>query len=107
GEPLSETLKKALPALASAKITEESLSGKVKSTVGQKLGHDLFDLNIAGEKDKEAIRAKILAQLAAQGVTGKVDVEVEGNGVNEQKVKVKVIQEECEPGAPPPEKTAP
>jgi hypothetical protein len=102
GEPLADRLKKALPALASAKIVEEPLSGKVKSTLGRKLGHDLFDLDITNEKDVEAIREKILADLAAKGVEGKVEVEVEGDGVHEQKVKVKVIQEDCEPGQPPP-----
>jgi len=94
---LAESLKKALPELASAKITEETLSGKVKSTAIQKLGHDLFDLDITDEKDVDAIREKILADLAAQGVTGQVDVQVEGDGTHEKKVKVKVIQEECDP----------
>jgi len=97
-EPFAGKLQKALPALASAKITETPLSGKVESTLGKKLGHDLFNINITDDQDVEVVRQKILAQLVAQGVEGKVNVEVEGDGVNERRVKIKICQEdECPP----------
>jgi hypothetical protein len=105
---LGDTLKKALPALASAKITEQALSGKVESTLGQKLGHELFDMNVANEKDVEVIRQKILEDLAAQGVEGEVKVHVE-NEDGKQKVRIEVRQEgaDCEPGTEIEKKTAP
>lgn len=101
-EPLGERMKRALPALADAKIVEEPLEGKVHSTLGRKLGHDLLDLDIADQQDVEKVREQILAQLAAQGVEGKIDVEVEGDGIHQRRVKVRVENEECEPGTPPP-----
>jgi len=101
-EPLAGKLQKALPALASAKITETPLSGKVESTLGKKLGHDLFDLDIADDEDKEVVRQKILEHLAAQGVEGQVNVEVEGDGKGDRRVKIQVRQQE---GECPPEET--
>ncbi|MDI1449655.1 hypothetical protein [Polyangium sp. 6x1] len=100
GEPLAGKLQKSLPALASAKITETPLSGKVESTLGKKLGHDLFDLDITDDDDVEVVRQKILAHLAAQGVEGQVKVEVEGDGKGDRRVKVQVRKGE---GERPPE----
>ncbi|UQA58310.1 hypothetical protein [Polyangium aurulentum] len=100
-EPLGDRMKRALPALAGAKIVEEPLEGKVKSTLGRKLGHDLLDLDIADGQDVEKVRAQILERLAAQGVEGKIDVEVEGDGIHERRVRIRVEDEECEPGEPP------
>lgn len=68
------------PALAAAEIHEEALEGTVRETLGKKLGHDLLNLDVIDQKDKEKARQQIMAQLAAQGVEGKVDVEIEGDG---------------------------
>jgi hypothetical protein len=109
GEPLAGKLQKALPALASAKITETPLSGKVESTLGKKIGHDLFDLDITDDDDVEVVRQKILDHLAAQGVEGQVNVEVEGDGKGDRRVKVQVRQEagECPPEEATEKKSAP
>lgn len=96
-EPAAERIRAAFPALAGAEIKEEALAGTVHGTVGAKLGRELFDLRTLDEEDVEATRQKVMAQLAAQGVEGKVDVQI----VNEdgrREVKVRVEREECPPG---------
>jgi hypothetical protein len=95
---LGDHVKEAVPALANAKVVEEPIEGKVRSTLGMKLGHELLDLDIADEQDIEAVRQKILEKLAAQGVEGEVDVQVEGDGVRERKVKIQVKRADGEPG---------
>ncbi|TKC98847.1 hypothetical protein [Polyangium fumosum] len=96
---LADKLREAMPALASAKITEKPLSGKLESTLGRKIGHDLFNLDITDDQDVEVVRQKILAQLAAQGVEGQVNVKVEGDGKGERRVNIEVRREE-EDGPP-------
>jgi hypothetical protein len=105
---LATDLQKALPALASAQIDEEPLSGKVSSTLGKRIGHGLFDMDLASEKDVEVVRQKILADLAARGVEGQVKVEVEDAGDGKRKVKIEVKnQGEREPGIEIEEKMGP
>jgi hypothetical protein len=76
----AERIRARYPALAAAEIHEELLEGTVRETLGKKLGHEILDLDVVDKKDKEKARQQIMAQLAAQGVDGKVDVEVEGDG---------------------------
>lgn len=104
---ITDSLKKTFPALSTATITEKPLSGKVESTLGKKLAHEFFDTNLANEKDLEVVRQKIIADLAAQGVQGEVDVKVEGQSDGKKKVMIQIKQEgpDCEPE--PDQKTHP
>ncbi|MDI1484625.1 hypothetical protein [Polyangium sp. y55x31] len=107
-EPLADKLREAMPALASAKITEKPLSGKVESTLGKKLGHDLFNIDITDDQDVEVVRQKILAQLAAQGFEGQVKVDVQGDGKGERRVNIELRrEEECPPEEAEEKKAAP
>lgn len=97
---LTQKLKSSLPALASAKITEAPLNETVRSTLGKKIGHELFDIDILNEKDAETARQKILAELAAKGVQGQVDVDVEqGEGKKKVRIEVRQGSEDCDPPA--------
>jgi len=95
---IADKIRAAVPELAKAEIREEVLEGKVHGTLGEKLGHDWLNLDVIDENDVEAAREQVMKQLAAQGVTGKVDVEVHNEGDGKRKVKVRVEREDCEPG---------
>lgn len=97
--PLADEIQKSLPALKGAEIKEEHLHGKVRGTLGEKLGHDLFNIDVLDETDVATARRQVMEQLAAQGVEGKVDVQIEGDGTR-RKVKVRVEQEDCDPSEP-------
>jgi hypothetical protein len=97
--PLAEALRKELPALKGAEIKEEHLQGKVRGTLGEKLGRDLFDIDVLDETDVAKARQQVMEQLAAQGVEGKVDVKIEGDGTK-RKVMIRVEKEDCDPGEP-------
>lgn len=97
---VAERIRAAFPALAGAEIREEALEGTVRGTLGEKLGHELLDLDVIDEGDVEEARRQVMAQLAAKGVEGKVDVQIEG-GPGERRVKVRVEREECPPGEEP------
>jgi hypothetical protein len=96
---LAAEIQKSLPALEGAEIKEEHLQGKVRGTLGEKLGRDLFNIDVLDESDVETARQQVMEQLAAQGVEGKVDVQIEGDG-KKRKVKVRVEREDCEPDDP-------
>lgn len=95
--PLADKIRAAAPELAKAQIREEMLEGKVHGTLGEKLGHDLLNLDVLDESDVEVAKQQIMKQLAEQGVTGKVDVDVQNAGPGKKMVKVRVQQEDCEP----------
>jgi hypothetical protein len=95
--PLAEAMTKALPALKGAEIKEEHLQGKVRGTLGEKLGRDLFNMDVLDQSDVETARRQVMEQLAAQGVEGKVDVKIEGEG-KKRKVMIRVENEDCDPG---------
>ena len=95
---LGERLKEAFVALQDAQIKEEVLHGQVRGTLAKKLGREVLDLDVLDEADVETARQKVLAQLAAQGVRGTVDVKVEGAG-GERKVMIRVEQECPDGGA--------
>lgn len=88
-EAIADRIRKAFPALAGATIAEERLHGKVRGTVGTKIGHDLFDLDVVKQGDVEEVKKQIMAKLAAEGVDGAVDVQVENDG-SKQKVMIRV-----------------
>jgi hypothetical protein len=106
--PLADKLKAKLPSLENATIQEQPLISKVRGTLGQKLGHDLLNLDVLDTDDVETARQKLLQQLAASGVQGEVDVQVEGDA-NHRTVRIRAKQEECDagseaiPNAPAPE----
>jgi hypothetical protein len=97
--PLAGALQKELPALKGAEIKEEHLQGKVRGTLGEKLGRDLFDIDVLDEADVAKARQQVMEQLAAQGVEGKVDVKIEGDGTK-RKIMIRVENEDCDPGEP-------
>jgi hypothetical protein len=97
--PIAEAIQKSLPALKGAEIKEEHLQGKVRGTLGEKLGRDLFDIDVLDETDVATARQQVMEQLAAQGVEGKVDVKIEGDGTK-RKVMIRVENEDCDPGEP-------
>ena len=76
----ADRIRARFPALAAAEIQEEPLEGTARETVGKKLGHALLKLDVIDAKDREKARQQVMAQLAAQGVKGEVDVEIEGGG---------------------------
>lgn len=92
-EPFAPRLVKEFPALANAEIKEEILHGKVRGSIAMKLGHELLDLDVLDHDDVETARQKILAQLRAKGLDGKMDVRVEG-GEGERKVIIQVEKQE-------------
>jgi hypothetical protein len=96
-EPLAKRIREAFPALARAEIREEPLEGTLRGTLGAKLGHELLDLDVVDQGDAEALRRKLMERFAAEGVEGRVDVQVEQSG-SQRKVKVRVQQEDCPPG---------
>ncbi|WP_437812856.1 hypothetical protein [Sorangium sp. So ce1078] len=102
---VAERIRAAFPALAGAEIREDVLAGTVRGTLGAKLGHELLDLDVLDKDDVVAARRQVMEQLAAQGVEGKVDVQIEGDG-EKRKVKVRVKREappreEAEMAPPP------
>lgn len=96
-EPIAEKIRAAVPEVAKSKIDEEVLEGKVRGTLGEKLGHEWLNLDIIDESDVETAKEQVMKQLAAQGVTGKVDVDVQDEGNGKKKVKVRVEREDCPP----------
>lgn len=95
---IADKIRAAVPELAKAEIREEVLEGKVHGTLGEKLGHDWLHLDVIDENDVEAAKEQVMKQLAAQGVTGKVDVDIQNEGDGKRKVKVIVETQDCEPG---------
>ena len=96
--PFADEIRAAVPELAKAEIREEVLEANVHGTLGEKLGHDWLNLDVIDENDVEAAKEQVMKQLAARGVTGKVDVDVQNEGDGKRKVKVRVEREDCEPG---------
>ncbi|HVO29342.1 MAG TPA: pilus assembly protein N-terminal domain-containing protein [bacterium] len=87
---LAPTLRAAIPALASVPIEEKPLSASVRTSMGKRVAHELFDLDLDTLSVEEAQRA-VEARLAAQGITG-ADVKIErttgADGKPETKLKV-------------------
>ena len=77
-EQLQQDLMAQFPAVADAEISIEALEGTVDGTLGDMIGHALFDIEVEGETAEE-IQAQIIAQLLEQGFEGDavVDVQVE------------------------------
>jgi hypothetical protein len=54
-------------------------------------------LDVIDEDDVELAKEQVMKQLAEQGVTGKVDVDVQNDGPGKRKVRVRVEREDCPP----------
>jgi hypothetical protein len=85
---LEEELAGVFPQLEVAELTSHPLEGRVRTTLGRRLGHQWLDLALR-EDDLERARADLLAQLAAEGLEGDVDIEIrEHDGHQEVRVRV-------------------
>jgi len=70
------------PAVAGAHLESQELTTDVPTSLAEKLGHDLFHIEIVAEGTDEEMRAQILQQVYESGFTGdaQVDIVIE-NGV--------------------------
>lgn len=89
-----------LPAMAGADCRVEPLVGTVHGTLGGRLGHELFDIELVDGADAELARAQILEQLEARGLRGDAQVEITDHGDGRREVEIR-IKAEHEPPAPP------
>lgn len=94
---LESGLRGQVPALAGATIAVSPLTGSVRESLLSHLGHEYLgvELDVKGQTADE-IRAQILQQLAAQGVDGDAQVQVEDLPDGRRQVKVEVRKEACE-----------
>jgi hypothetical protein len=99
-EPLSGRLTQAFPALAAAQIKEEPLHGKVRGTLGRRIGHEVLDLDLIDRADVETARRQVLAQLQARGVSGQATVEVERGEHDVVRVRVEQREPAPDPATP-------
>jgi hypothetical protein len=90
-EPFGPRLKKAFVALADADVREQMRYGRVRESLAKKLGHELLDIDFEIDHgDVEAARKKVMADLKAHGVDGKVDVQVSDGDGGERRVIIRV-----------------
>jgi hypothetical protein len=68
-------LRDEFPELAHVDIDDEVLEGRVRTNLGGKLMHDIFDRSWADD-DVEAARAHVVEALRARGIEGDVEVDV-------------------------------
>jgi len=92
---VERTLREKFPRLATAQITVQALSGTVHSNLAGLVGEKLFHQGMS-QAELDAAKAKIIAELRAQGVDGDVSVEVEDTG-DLQRVKVRAEKHEVAP----------
>lgn len=94
GAALEAGLRDQVPALAGATVTVTPLTGTVRENLLSHLGHEYLgvELEVKGQTADE-IRAQILQQLAAQGIDGDAQVQVEDLPDGRRQVKVEVRKE--------------
>ena len=93
---LEAALRKDVPALADATVTVEPLAGSVHENLLSHFGHSVLGLEVKGETADE-IRAQILQQMAAQGLSGDAQVQVENLPDGRRQIKVEVTKESPTP----------
>lgn len=93
---LEAAMRKDVPALAGATVTVEPLAGSVRENLLSHLGHTMLGLEVTGETADE-IRAQILQQMAAQGLDGDAQVQVEDLPDGRRTIKVEVHKETPNP----------
>ena len=80
----------------------EPLEGEVRTTWGDRIGHDLFDLELdLDAMDVDEARRAILDQLAAQGFAGEAEVHVEDQD-GHRRVEIRLRESEIDGHTPPP-----
>jgi hypothetical protein len=87
-----DLLRTQVPALAEALFSVDELQGTVRSSLAEKIGHDVFKIEVSGDTAEE-IRQQILTQMAAQGIQGDAVVEIHEEG-DQQRVEIQVESEE-------------
>lgn len=88
---LEADLRAAVPALAATTVTVEPLSGSVRENLLSHLGHKVLglEMEVSGETAEE-IRAQILTQMAAAGLSGDAQVQVEDTPDGRRVITVEV-----------------
>lgn len=76
--------------LAPGRCEVVPLVGTVHGTLGGRLGHELFDLELLDRDDAEAARQQILEQLEARGMQGEAEVEISDAEDGRREVKIRV-----------------
>ena len=91
---LAADLRKQVPRLEGTTVDVSPLNGSVRENILSHLGHEYLglELEVSGETADE-IRAQILAQMAAQGLGGDAQVQVENLPDGRRTIKVEVTKE--------------
>ena len=88
-------LRARLPILEEAQCDALPLAGTVRTTLGDRLGHDLFHLAL-DQKNVEQARAAVLEELAASGFDGDAQVTVEEDD-GHRRIEIRLHQQEVLP----------
>jgi hypothetical protein len=93
GDALVADLEARFPFLQSADITLTPLEGTTRGTLADRLGHDLFHIEVEGQTAEE-IRLQILTELAHREFGGDPQVEVidRPDGRREVRIEMKDVQ---------------
>lgn len=95
GEALRADLLARFPFLNDAEIAFTPLAGATHGTFADRLGHDLFHVEVSGGTAEE-IRMQILEELTRQQLSGDADVEVTDgpDGRRQVRIEIKDVQGE-------------
>jgi len=75
-DALTGRIAAAFPDLAKGRLETEVLSTDVKTSIAEKIGHDVFHFDIVAEGIDSEIRAQILQQIYESGFEGLAEVDV-------------------------------
>jgi len=78
-DELVQILRERYPVLQKALFEVHEMAGTVQGSLADKIGHDVFHIEVSGE-DSEEIRHQVLEYLAAQGFNGDAMVEIYEEG---------------------------
>jgi hypothetical protein len=76
---LVQILREQYPVLQKALFEVHEVEGTVRGSLAEKIGHDVFNIEVSGD-DIEEIRRQFYEQLAAQGFTGDAAIEIQEAG---------------------------
>jgi hypothetical protein len=93
GDALAADLEARFPFLQSADITLTPLAGTMRGTFVDRIGHDVFQVEVGGETAEE-MRMQILTELTRAGMGGEPEVEVidRADGQREVRIEMKDVQ---------------
>lgn len=97
-EQVFDHLRTNLPMLEEVQCDAQPLAGTVRTTLGDRLGHQLFRFAL-DQKNVEDARAAILQELTASGFDGDAQVTVEDGGDGHRRIKIKLHKQEELPGS--------